>query len=166
MFLPIGWFWGEGECSGNNRQNMEYAPLYNAGFVNISNEQLEDTFLGPFDNKTRRAYLLSRFGALLDRFKETGLNAELWIDGSFATLKPEPGDIDLIFFVDEIQLNLLPPDKRVIILELNNRTISQIRYNCDVFIVTKQNINRRSYWRGWFGFSRDEEPKGIIRLYI
>jgi len=27
-------------------------------------------------------------------------------------------------------------------------------------------IEHRSYWRGWFGFSRNEEPKGIIRLNI
>ncbi len=145
---------------------MEYAPLHNAGFVDISNDQLEETFLSPFDNKARREYLLSRFGALLDRFKETELNAELWIDGSFATLKPEPGDIDLIFFVDAIQVTSLLPDKQNIITELSNRTISKIRYSCDVFIVSAQNFNARSYWRGWFGFSRDEKPKGIIRLYI
>ncbi|MFA6712161.1 MAG: hypothetical protein WCS33_05590 [Candidatus Caldatribacteriota bacterium] len=120
----------------------------------------------PFNNKTRREYLLSRFGALLDRFKETGLSAELWIDGSFATLKPNPGDIDLIFFVDENQLNSLPLNKRDIVEELNNRATSKIRYNCDVFIVPNNNIANRSYWRGWFGFSREEIPKGIIRLHI
>ncbi len=145
---------------------MELAPIHTAGFLDIANEQLEIVFLGPFENKTRREYLLSRFSALIDRFKETGLVAELWIDGSFATLKPEPGDIDIIFFVDGVQLNLLSEDKRNIILELNNRKYSKIRYDCDVFIIPNQDLNMRSYWRGWFGFSRDEEPKGIIRLYV
>jgi len=145
---------------------MEYAPIHNAGFLDITNEQLEETFLEPFDNKTRREYLLSRFNALVDRFKETGLSAEVWIDGSFSTLKPEPGDIDVIFFVDGNQVNLLTPDQQKIILELNNRQYSNIRYNCDVFIIPNQDFNNRSYWRGWFGFSRNEEPKGIIRLYI
>lgn len=145
---------------------MEYTPIHNAGFLDITNEQLKETFLEPFDNKKRREYLLSRFNALVDRFKETGLSAEVWIDGSFSTLKPEPGDIDVIFFVDGNQVNLLATDKQKIILELNNRQYSNIRYNCDVFIIPNQDFNNRSYWRGWFGFSRNEEPKGIIRLYI
>ena len=145
---------------------MEYAPIHNAGFLDISIDQLEEIFLTPFENRRRREYLLSRFGALLERFKETGINAEIWIDGSFSTLKPEPGDIDVIFWVDGNQVNLLPIDKQKIILELNNRQYSNIRYNCDVFVIPNQDFNNRSYWRGWFGFSRDEEPKGIIRLYI
>ena len=54
---------------------MEYAPIHNAGFLDISNDQLEEIFLTPFENRTRREYLLSRFGALLERFKETARNA-------------------------------------------------------------------------------------------
>jgi len=145
---------------------MDYQPLHIAGFLDITNDQLERTFLDPFDNKDRREYLLTRFSALIDRFKETGLTAEIWIDGSFATLKPDPGDIDVIFFVDASIVNLLPADKQKIIMDLNNRQYSNIRYNCDVFIIPSQDTNNRSYWRGWFGFSRNEEPKGIIRLYI
>ena len=145
---------------------MDYQPIHSAGFLDISNDQLDNIFLAPFDNKGRRKYLLERFSALVDRFKETGLSAEVWIDGSFATLKPEPGDIDIIFFVDANNVNTLPEEKKKIIMELNNRTHSNIRYNCDVFIIPSQDFNNRSYWRGWFGFSRNEEPKGIIRLYI
>lgn len=145
---------------------MEYPPIHNAGFLDITNEQLVETFLDPFDNKTRREYLLTRFNALVDRFKESGLSAEVWIDGSFSTLKPEPGDIDVIFFVDVNQVNLLSTDKKKIIIELNNRKYSNIRYNCDVFIIPSKDVDNRSYWRGWFGFSRNEEPKGIIRLFI
>jgi len=145
---------------------MEYQPLHNAGFLDITDAELNRIFLEPFVDKTRREYLLNRFSALTDKFKETGLSAEVWIDGSFSTFKQDPGDIDVIFFVDENQLNILSADKQRIIIELNNRTHSNIRYNCDVFIVPNQNFNLRSYWRGWFGFSRNEEPKGIIRLYV
>lgn len=145
---------------------MEYKPLHNAGFLDINSSELENTFVKPFVNKDRREYLLQRFNSLIERFKETGLNAEIWIDGSFATKKPEPGDIDIIFFVDGKEVNLLHPDSKKILTDLNNRKITQIRYNCDVFIVLNQDFNMRSYWRGWFGFSRDEVPKGIIRLFI
>ena len=145
---------------------MEYSPLHQAGFLDIPVTHLESTFLSPFAEKTRREHLLSRFQAFLDKFNETGLRAEIWIDGSFATHKPDPNDIDIIFFVDGIEVNKLSPDLQAILWELNNRSLSQIRYNCDAFILPNNNPDNRSYWRGWFGFSRDEQPKGIIRLYI
>jgi hypothetical protein len=145
---------------------MDFAPLHSAGFKDIDSDQFENIFLEPFDNRSRREYLLSRFAVLLERFKSTGLSAEVWIDGSFSTLKPEPGDIDVIFFVDPNDVNQLAPDKQQILIELNNRDHSKIRYNCDVFILPNNNQNNRSYWRGWFGFSREEEPKGIFRLFI
>lgn len=145
---------------------MEYKPLHKAGFINIKDDQLSSTFIEPFENNTRREYLLERFYALTDKFKETGINAEIWIDGSFATFKPEPGDIDIVFIIDSEQIRTLSNDKKRILVELNNRMISKIRYKCDVFIIPQQDENAKSYWRGWFGFSRNEEPKGIIRLYI
>lgn len=145
---------------------MEYKPLYQAGFKDIELCELRNVFVEPFENPSRREYLLTRFEALLDRFRETGISSEVWIDGSFSTEKPEPGDIDMIFFIDANEANLLEPEKKRILLELNDRKASSIRYNCDVFIVTNQDYNMRSYWRGWFGFSRSEEPKGIIRLSI
>lgn len=145
---------------------MEYTPLHQAGFLDIPLSQLESTFLTPFEEKARRELLLKRFQVLLDKFNETGLKAEIWIDGSFATQKPDPNDIDIIFFVDGLEANKLSPDLQAILVELNNRSLSQIRYNCDVFIFPNNNPDNRSYWRGWFGFSRDEQPKGIIRLYI
>ncbi|MGR0480045.1 MAG: DUF6932 family protein [Candidatus Electronema sp. V4] len=145
---------------------MDYEPLYPAGFVDIRDTELEATFLEPFGDKSRRKYLLGRFSALIERFKETGLNAEVWIDGSFATKKPEPVDIDTIFFLDSDKVSMLCADKQNILNELKDRKYSKIRYDCDFFISLNGDANWRSYWRGWFGFSRYEEPKGIIRLYI
>lgn len=145
---------------------MEYKPLYQAGFKDVNQADLRKVLVEPFENPDRREYLLTRFEALLDRFRETGISSEVWIDGSFSTEKPEPGDIDMIFFVDGQIVNNLPPEKQNILKELNDRNMSSIRYKCDVFIVPNQDVNARSYWRGWFGFSRNEEPKGIIRIAI
>jgi len=145
---------------------MEYPPLHQAGFKDITHSDLRAVFVDPFENSARREYLLMRFEALIDRFKETGISSEVWIDGSFSTQKPNPGDIDTIFFIDGNIANNLDTEKKKILEEINDRKISKIRYSCDVFIVPNHDTNMRSYWRGWFGFSRSEEPKGILRFNI
>ena len=91
---------------------MNCEPLFQAGFKDIGIDELEDVFVSPFENSERRAYLLERFMALIDKFKETGISSEVWIDGSFATKKPEPGDIDMIFFVDGNEANRLDAEKQ------------------------------------------------------
>ena len=145
---------------------MSYNPLFPAGFHNIIESNLLEIFVEPFDIQERRQYLIKRFKALLDRFREAGINAEVWIDGSFATEKPEPGDIDAIFFINSEDVNQLTHDKQKILTELNTRMLSKIRYQCDVFIVPNNDPNIRSYWRGWFGFSEEEIPKGIINALV
>ena len=143
---------------------MEFEPLYPAGFHDITLDNLDDIFVVPFAENERRKYLTERFKDFLDKFSEIGISAEIWIDGSYSTHKPEPGDIDIVFFCDPNQLNTLTPDKHVLISELFNRHLSKIRYNCEVFLAPTDNTNLRSYWRGWFAFSRDEKPKGIPRI--
>ncbi len=144
---------------------MSFAPLYPPGIHDISIDSMDDIFVHPFANNKRRKYLTERFRAFLDKFAELGLYAEIWIDGSFSTQKPEPGDIDVVFFLDAEQINNLEPDKRNLIAELFNNADSKIRYQCDVYLVPIQDPDSRSYWRGWFGYSRDETPKGIIRIF-
>jgi hypothetical protein len=143
---------------------MEFEPIYPAGFHDISVDTMHDIFVTPFQDNERRKYLTDRFKDFLDKFSELGIGAEIWIDGSYSTNKPEPGDIDIVFFCNPTHLNALSPDKHILISELFNRDLSKIRYNCEVFLVPTDNFNLRSYWRGWFAFSRDEKPKGIPRI--
>lgn len=143
---------------------MEFDPLLEPGFHDITIDSLESIFVQPFQNKERRLYLTERFKVLFEKFTELGIEAEIWIDGSYSTQKPEPGDIDLVFFYYPDQLNSLPEEKRVIVEELFDNKITKIRYNCDVYYAPTTEPEWRSYWRGWFGFSRDENPKGIPRL--
>lgn len=146
---------------------MEFDPLFEPGIHNIKMSEFHTYFVESFNPGNRRKYLVERFYALLERFNEVGINAEIWIDGSFCTKKEEPGDIDVIFFYDPIQVNSLLPEKQRILIELfNNPVESKLRYGCDLFFVPNNNLNQRSYWRGWFGFSREERPKGIARVFI
>jgi len=143
---------------------MDFPPLFNAGFHEISLDDFEEIFVTSFQNKNRRRYLMNRFFAFIESFEEIGINAEIWIDGSFSTQKEEPNDIDILFIVDEMEVNQLAPESQNSLTNLFDRNESKIRYCCDLFLITSNNFDIRSYWRGWFGFSRNEAPKGIPRI--
>lgn len=144
---------------------MEFEPIFPPGFHDIEIEQVDDLFVNSFPNNERRRYLTDRFKAFIERFLDLGLSAEIWLDGSYSTAKPEPDDIDILLVFNPIEINSLPVEKHPILNELFNRELSKIRYNLDVLLLPSDDVNKRSYWRGWFGYSRTEIPKGIPRIY-
>lgn len=92
------------------------------------------------------------------------------MDGSFATTKVNPNDADLILFIDYADLAKIqsawsqlqtqhPHLDMYFACAANEKTkklLSPGDYN--------QVVNNRNYWRGQFGFDRQDNPKGIIKL--
>lgn len=127
---------------------------------------LKDVFVDPFENIERRESLLNRFEAFIARLKDVPINMEVWIDGSFATKKEHPGDIDLVVVCAQEEVNKLPIEKQLILKELfEDQKATKLRYECDAYFII-DNMNDKSYWRGLFGFDRNEKPKGIARIMV
>jgi hypothetical protein len=146
---------------------LEYKPLFGPGFHDISSDDVEKIFVEPFSDSTQRELLAERFKAFLAKLEEVGISFEIWLNGSFATKKLEPVDIDVAIFANPDQINNLPQDKMAILRYLfDDLAQTKYRYHCDVYFVMSNDKQKRSYWRGWFGFSRNEYPKGIPRLRI
>lgn len=145
---------------------MEFEPLLQAGIHDITKADLSNHFVTPFVNQEKRLKLIERFGFLIEKVEEIGISFEVWINGSFVTKKEEPNDIDVAFFFDPKAANALAPDKKLIFQEVAANSLSKYRYNCDVYFLPNDNANLRSYWRGWFGFMRNEQPKGFARINI
>lgn len=145
---------------------MEFEPLLAAGIHDLTKDDLPNHFVTPFINQEKRLKLIERFSYLIEKVEEIGISFEVWIDGSFVTNKEEPNDIDIAFFYDPNAANLLPADKKIIFQEVANNSISKYRYNCDVYFLPNDSIDLRSYWRGWFGFTRTEKAKGFARIII
>ncbi|HHF0549691.1 TPA: hypothetical protein ACPHT3_004337 [Vibrio alginolyticus] len=143
---------------------MDYPALLEAGMHNMTFTDLESVFVTPFEPNERRKALLSRLEAFTERLQEVPIDMEVWIDGSFATEKEKPGDIDLVVVCAEADVNNLPIDKQEILQELfGSQKHTKLRYECDAYFVL-DNVHDKSYWRGLFGFDRNERPKGIARL--
>lgn len=145
---------------------MDYPALLEPGMHNMTLSDLKSVFVDPFENVERREKLLGRFEAFISRLKDVPINMEVWIDGSFATKKENPGDIDLVVVCEQDEVNRLPIEKQLILKELfEDQKATKLRYECDAYFVFND-MHDKSYWRGLFGFDRNENPKGIARIKV
>lgn len=110
---------------------------------------------------------MSNFRRFVAHLRSLGVSGLLWIDGSFVTEKPQPGDVDVVLLVDNTVLqNLSSADLDKFRKMVHNKRETKLRFKCDLYFCDPSNDVWRSYWRGWFGFSRSEEAKGMARLAI
>ena len=145
---------------------MSHKPLFPPGIHDISEADLENHFLSRFPSSSTRKNLISGFKKYLMSLRSIGVKFEVWIDGSFTTEKEDPSDIDLVVFGSEAEINHLPDPRKNQLRALFDRVSIKNAIGCDVLFSVSENQNMRSYWRGWYGFDRDENPKGIARIEV
>ena len=145
---------------------MDDDPLFTPGFHNLENAMLESNFVEPFPDSNIRSILLDRLRLFLEELKSFGVSVEVWIDGSFATRKTNPNDIDLALVLSKTEIEALPTSTQSLLFAFLNRTIIKLRYQCDIYPFVNEDADWRSYWRGWFGFDREERSKGIPRIFL
>lgn len=120
----------------------------------------------------RRLEILTGFSELRRKLYLAGaIRGFQWIDGSFATDKEEPGDIDLVTFY-YIDGN----DQSVFISNLAERGVDVLdkasvkeRFHCDSYYVYMNDdperiISSTAYWLGVFCHDREKKWKGILQI--
>lgn len=142
----------------------EFEPIFSPGFHTIELNQLDNLFVINFENNFKRQILVNQLRDFLDELSKINTRFEIWLDGSFTTLKIEPEDIDILIVYNNNAMNILPDEQKAIVNSLFDRDLTKIRYNIDILICPDDDVNIRSYWRGWFGYSRSEQPKGIAKF--
>lgn len=146
----------------------EYQPLFENGFQEIGLWQLDKIFLEPFNNKEQRKQLIDRFRAYIHDFQFLGLEAEVWIDGSFTTHKPEPQDLDVLFLLNANDVNALGEKKATVFEELLvKREHIKARYSLDVYFIDINDEEEKNKWILTYGFdSSNLNSKGIYKIKI
>jgi len=152
-------------CSSGLCQ-MEYQPLLSPGLHELDESELDNHFASSFPNSTTRLQLIAGLRAFVSALKQMELTFEIWIDGSFTTSKPDPNDIDLVIFADDAAVDELTMDKKLTLASLINREETRRSFGLDVLFCPASNIELRSYWRGWYGYDRAENPKGIAKIVV
>ena len=152
---------------------MDFDPSgkLSAGIHDISVEEFEKYFVDQFSTSQNRRPLFECLLTFIRELFQSGMPYEIWIDGSFATSKVNPNDIDVIAFlnvpqylalkplVDSIHLKYMPSLDLYFSPAVNDESQRILSPN-DYSAV----VNSRNYWRGQFGFDREDNPKGIIRI--
>ncbi len=148
--------------------NREYPPLFDEGFKEIGLWELDKYFLDSFNEKEHRKLLIDKLQKYLDEFKKIGIDAELWIDGSFATRKPEPEDVDIVFLFDRGDIEQLQGIKQKIFEHLlQDRRQIKARYSCDVYYFDKNDDLDISKWIETFGYDKSQtNTKGIFKVIL
>lgn len=145
---------------------MKHKPLLAPGIHDVQECELENHFLSAFPGTSTRGLLISGLKRYLQALRQFGISFEVWLDGSFATEKENPNDIDLVVFASGADVNGLSPPTQASLRSLFDRISIKQTLGLDVLFAVAEDQNMRSYWRGWYGFDRDEQPKGIARIEL
>jgi hypothetical protein len=143
-----------------------FTPILSAGFQNYDEAKLEQDFLNAFPGSLTREKLVKGLIDYIKCLKTFRIPFEIWIDGSFVTNKMNPNDIDLLIVAPQQKCDSLTSEQKTYFETLLNRAIAKTNFHCDVYFCVAENEPNKSYWRGWFGFSREELPKGIVRMKV
>jgi hypothetical protein len=140
----------------------EFPSLLPPGLHQFQLGDLHAAFVAPFTQSVRRSMLLAGFTKFIDEVKTLAICGELWFDGSFVTEKQDPDDIDLVLIFDPASLECLTPEQQQAARHLFHQPSSKAKYNCDVYCASSADPVIVSYWRGWYGFKRDQRTaKGV-----
>lgn len=146
----------------------DVSPIFpEGGFRTLTEEELDAYCVSSFGSSVRRPLLFQGLIEWMNSIRQTALRGTLWIDGSFLTTRPEPNDIDLVFLMHPPTSDEYLRDQAMIDFLINPPSV-QIKYGLDIYPIVKgANPDNEAYWRGFFGFCRDQRtPKGIAEVHI
>lgn len=145
----------------------DWSALFSPGIHPVTTDELENLCLGNGCATSQRIELFGRLSVFLARLVETGLRAEMWIDGSFTTTNPNPSDIDVVVFLYHDSFAQMSHDARLAAGALLDRTNAAERWGLDLNTATYGDFNKTAHWRGVFGFCHDTvTPKGIAVIQL
>lgn len=151
------------------------------GIIKTKMSEFKDRFV--IGKSPKRLELFKKYKEYARLLKSANIGTVQWIDGSYTTSKPEPGDIDLITHVD---INDLEQDDELYqtVLRLASKEESERIHSllsCHTFFITmrpkghadyQKYVDVYNYWFDTFGHDYDKArqirgmPKGIIEFNI
>lgn len=96
-------------------KKFDYPPLLAPGRHTMMLKEIETRCVQAFPGNLRRAALYRALEEFVAKFGEVGLACEIWVDGSFLTEKPEPGDVDVTVIMEaDVGAALTAPQRALV----------------------------------------------------
>jgi hypothetical protein len=141
----------------------------------MAQSDLEATFVTAFPHSSTRGDIIKGYKKHSHEVTALVGTCEQLLDGSFVTNKNDPGDVDMVLFVDASVIDNLSPSQQAEFFALTAGAQTKATYLCDAYFCLTfpethprfaQFRQMRKYWMGEFGFDRHEVPKGIVQVQL
>ena len=142
-----------------------FPPIFESGLWKIQLEEIDQVFLDPGFETPLRRRLAAQLRMFITELKRINVRGDLWIDGSYATKKPEPADVDLALLIPRVVLSAMSDTqlKRLSFLtDKENREYVRAKWQVDFYVFEASDLKRRSYFIDLFSRNPDKfNRKGI-----
>lgn len=145
------------------------------GIHDAGADQIEEHLVKAFPTSQTRPQIFAGYSLHAETLRSLGLKVEQFIDGSFASTKNDPGDIDLVCFIDAATVDALAPNQQALLESLVSGPLTKTAFSCDAYFAptypdghpnSGEARSTRKYWMGEFGYDRLDQPKGIVRTVV
>lgn len=147
----------------------DFPPVLQAGIHRMTMDTFRETFVSSVPETSRRLQLFSHLDQWVARLRQLNVTATLWLDGSFVTRKPEPGDVDCVLW-NPVFVGPITDEGKVELLAMTDRAKARAAFGIDLYVeipLPNELMKREAYWRGMFGFQHDgRRAKGFVELTV
>lgn len=142
-----------------------HPPIFPLGLHQMAIETLEETFVAPgFDTPLRRR-LTEQLRLFVGKLAELGVHGDIWINGSYATKKPDPRDVDVVLLVSPEALRIPTMEDMTTLkryMTPDGRREIRSKWQVDFYIANANNPAEHDYWLDWLSRNPDQSNrKGI-----
>lgn len=151
----------------------DFPCLYPVGFHPLTLQEVEKVCVTGFPLSSSRPGIFAGLKTFVERLEKDGVAGELWLDGSFLTEKIDPKDVDVILKVEGAVYDGGTPEQREAIdWVIANQKLT---LHCDSYVLFEYPEGHSlhdefkwwySWWHRQWGFSREDDPKGIVVVLV
>ncbi|MEO7493462.1 MAG: hypothetical protein ABIT83_01650 [Massilia sp.] len=147
----------------------DFPPILQPGIHQMTLDDIWDSCVSPLPLARSRIGLFSVFDQWIHRLRQLNVVGTVWLDGSFVTRKPVPGDLDCVLWHPAFCAPVSDAGK-IEVRNMTDHAAAMALFGIDLYIEAPSAaalLTRQAYWRGLFGFQHDgRHAKGFVELKL
>lgn len=147
----------------------EFPPLWPPGLHSLSLSDVCARCVTTFPLSKSRTEIFAAFKSVVDKLERLGCSLDIWLDGSFATEKIDPVDIDFVAVVDAVTFESWSAEQRQAVEDLVDAPTAPCDTSLAIIYPTERSnsVELLAFWQKRLGYSSDGlTPKGIVVITV